>query len=206
MITAIATEATFCEYETDGGVGSTTAAIMVDAAWKLVDEIGRATGLDGPTVFMGWSLGATKALGIASAHPERAAGLVILDVDFPVDFFTACPTWGHTDADCDAEYGQDKEAKDTDGAVAAAVRPMPGIPIKLVTAMLVPDCSEPAGGDPLRYQELRAPDCAALSVAIADRMQRQWAEALAAPDTIDTMPEKTPVSYTHLTLPTKRIV
>ena len=144
---------------------------------------------------MGWSLGATKALGVASAHPERAAGLVILDVDFPVDFFTACPTWGHTDADCDAEYGQDKEAKDTDGAVAAAVRPMPGTPVKLVTAMLAPDCSEPAGGDPLRYQELRAPDCAALSVAIANRMQRQWAEALGP------QVEQVRVAATHGSLP-----
>ncbi len=62
----------------DDGVGPTTAAIIVDDAWKLVDEIGRATGLDGPTIFMGWSLGATKALGVASAHPERATGLVIL--------------------------------------------------------------------------------------------------------------------------------
>jgi pimeloyl-ACP methyl ester carboxylesterase len=54
-----------------------------------VDDIGRvtdATGIERP-ILVGWSQGATLAVRYAAQHPERVAGLVLIDGAYPITMF-----------------------------------------------------------------------------------------------------------------------
>ena len=68
------------------GKSGTSADYSVQAA---VDDIGRvidATGIERP-ILVGWSLGATHAVRYAAQHPERVAGLVLIDGAYPITMF-----------------------------------------------------------------------------------------------------------------------
>jgi pimeloyl-ACP methyl ester carboxylesterase len=68
------------------GKSGTSADYSVQAA---VDDVGRvidATGIERP-VLVGWSYGATIAVRYAAQHPDRVAGLVLIDGAYPITMF-----------------------------------------------------------------------------------------------------------------------
>jgi len=143
-------------------------------------------------VFVGWSFGGTVALAEALAHPDTTAGLVILDTDWAMDFMPTCIASGRTKADCQAEYDEDIEAKSIEHGFVSTVKPIPDIPIQMVTAMKLGDCVDGAGEVTANIsgQELSAPDCATLAIKIADLAQRGWS-------TLGTQVKQVRVDATH---------
>lgn len=176
---------TACRYSRAGGGDSTpaerprTMASIVADAYRLLAGLKEKAGVSGPYVFAGWSLGGEVALAEALEHPEQTAGLVIMDTDFPALFMPACLKSGRTQADCQAEYDGDAEAKAMDLEVVPRIHPFPGIPIQLVTAMRPdPDCAKAPGANvvtaTIAGTTVTAPDCVALWVKIADRQFAGW--------------------------------
>ena len=118
-----------------------------------LDALLDAAGISDDLLLVGSSIGGHVALDWALHHPERTAGLVILDADWPTGElsrtlyreltksqrreFAAEDAW---DAASNVEHmpfadiGQETET---------AVRPLPGIPIRILTASLLPDCPFP---------------------------------------------------------------
>lgn len=180
-------ETTTCYYSRAGGRGSTrivgslmTRDQILDDAFTLLDTLRDEHGVDGPYIWVGWSFGGSVALMEALAAPDDSAGLVILDTDFPTDFLATCAASGRTDADCEAEYDGDREAKSIEADLVANLAPLPDIPLELVTALRLPDCHAEAGATSVSADIagviVTAPDCEALGVAIADKADADWGQ------------------------------
>lgn len=71
--------------ESPAAPGPRTTADQVDDVTQLLD----AAGIRAPIVIVGWSLGGWNAMVFADRHPDRVAGIVLLDVRPP----TASATW-----------------------------------------------------------------------------------------------------------------
>lgn len=187
FLEAIGRETTTCYYSRAGGHGSTrivgglmTRDQILDDAFTMLDTLRDERGVQGPYVWVGWSFGGSVALMEALHSPADSAGLVILDTDFPGDFLAQCAASGRTNADCQAEYEGDKEAKSIERDLVANLRPLPDIPLAMVTAMQLPDC-HPEAASPVVTANiggvvLTAPDCDALAVAIADKAKADWGQ------------------------------
>ena len=151
MSTTSARTTTVCHYSRAGGGSSSklptplTMASVVDDAYDLLGALETQAGVKGPYIFAGWSFGGAVALAEALEHPDRTAGLVILDTDFITDFMTSCADGGRTKADCQAEYDSDIEAKSIEHELVGTIKPLPDIPIKIVNAMVLSDCVDAPG-------------------------------------------------------------
>jgi pimeloyl-ACP methyl ester carboxylesterase len=145
--------------------------LMVDVVSDL-DRLLAAAGIKGKLLLVGASFGGLVALDYALTHPERAAGLVVLDTDWPTADRRRSPDKLVTPAQR-AEYIRldawdnppnieriDYQA--TNGEVEARVHPLPGIPVVAVTAARSFEC-----------EGLPAATCAR-NRAEATRLQRQW--------------------------------
>jgi len=158
----------------------------------LLATLHREAGIEGPYVFVGWSFGGHLALANALTHPDDTAGLVILDTDFDTDFLAECRDSGRTDADCHGEYDGDP-AYAIAAEVRAMLRPLPAVPLRLVTSLHLPDC-DPARPDSLRAgimgRTVEAQDCATLATKIADLQLKGWR-------TINPAVEQTRVETDH---------
>ena len=184
LVDDVAHITTVCLYSRAGAEGSSSvthprawAEVLGDAS-QLLAALHEQAAVDGPFIVVGWSLGGSIALGEVMADPSRVAGLVILDTDFPVDFLTVCQGDGRSKADCQAEYDGDLEAKAIEADIAHTVKPIPTIPVRVVTAMRAPDCVDPAAGDTLAWSiagvRLTARDCASIVAKVADKMAVDW--------------------------------
>ncbi len=155
-----------------------TRAQVVGDAYAMLDALHADHEVNGPYVFVGQSFGGSVALLEALEHPDRTAGMVILDTDFPADFVPACRASGHSAADCQANYVEDEDAKSLEKEILATVRPLPNIPISIVSAMELPDCHVESDGAPVTAEiggtDLKAPNCDALASAIADKQKADW--------------------------------
>ena len=174
---------TTCQYSRAGGgtstapAGTRTMAGLVDDVYAMLAALDQTAGVKGPYLFAGWSYGGTVALANALADPARTAGLVILDTGFPIDFLKLCAEAKRAKADCQAEYDGDIEAKAMEAELAPQIHPLPDIPMRIVTAMRLPEC------DPAKPQTLRtdidgvnvtAKDCPALANLFASSQKRDW--------------------------------
>jgi len=182
--TSLARLATVCTYSHAGHGSSpasepiTWAGVLGDADAVLAGVRAKA-GINGPYLFVGWSFGGEVALGEAVEDLSRTAGLVILDTDFPVDFIPTCEATGESKADCQADYNSDLEAKRIEDDLVKTIKPLPNIPIELVSAIRPPyDCAVAPGASALTQnietKVISAPDCKALLRAIADYDLTQW--------------------------------
>lgn len=183
FVDALGAKTTTCLYSRAGGEGSTplaglqTRAQLVHDADTLLDALRQDHAVHGPYVLVGWSFGGSVALAEALEHPDTTAGIVILDTDFPSNFMPACRASGRSAKDCRATYEEDEEAKSIEKDIVARVHPLPNIPIAVVSAMQLPDCTE--GGTTtltadIAGTEVTAPNCKALAVAIADKQRADW--------------------------------
>jgi pimeloyl-ACP methyl ester carboxylesterase len=184
LISDLAEITTVCRYSRAGAEGSSPAQrprawadVLADAD-QLLAGLHDVAGVDGPYIFLGWSLGGSFALGEVVEDPSRVAGMVILDTDFPVDFLAVCPLTGRSKADCQAEYDGDLEAKLIEGGIARSIKPLPNIPVRVITAMRNPECLDPAPGATLTASiggvQLTAKDCASMIEKVADKMATDW--------------------------------
>jgi len=184
LISDLADITTVCRYSRAGATGSSTAPrprhwadVLADAD-QLLAGLHDEAGVSGPYIYLGWSLGGSFALGEVMEDPSRVAGLVILDTDFPVDFLAVCPLSGRSKAECRAEYDGDLEAKLIEAGIAKSIKPLPMIPVRVLTAMRNPDCLDPAPGATLSTSiagvQLTAKDCASMSTKVADKMAADW--------------------------------
>ena len=173
-----------CAYSRAGGYGSTpvegnlTREVIVHDAVTLVERLHQQYGVSGPYLLVGWSFGGSVILAEALAHPEPAAGLVVLDTDFPRDYMKVCAASGRRERECRQSYDEDKEAKSIEKDVADRVHPLPDIPITEVSAMHLDDCSTAPGTDSVSYEAggvvLTASDCEALATKIAEKNFKDW--------------------------------
>lgn len=181
----LALHATVCRYSHRGGEGSSEApdpltwATVLGDANALLETVRTEAGIEGPYVFVGWSFGGEVALGEAVAHRDETKGLVILDTDFPRDFMTQCVGAGRSEADCQAEFDSDREAKAIEVDMVKSFAPIPEIPILLVSAIRPsPDCAVEPGASGVSYgmagQEITAPDCDTLLQKVADAGLADW--------------------------------
>ena len=126
---------------------------------------------------MGWSFGGAVALADALAHPDQTKGLVILDTDFIVDFVKTCLAAGRAKADCQKEYDDDIDAKSLETELVKTIHPLPGVPLRIVSALQFPEC-DPANPDSLHVsisgRDVTAKDCATLARKIAALQQQGW--------------------------------
>jgi thioesterase domain-containing protein len=181
-LAAHTTVCTYSHYGADGnppdGETLTFAGILSDADGVLAAMKAQA-GINGPYVFVGWSFGGEVALGEVTEDLTRTAGFVILDTDLPRDFRVACAAAGRTPADCQAEFDGDREAKQLELAIVAGIKPIPRIPVALVSAMQPgPDCAPAPGASEVTYSmggtPISAPDCVTLLQRIADEDLADW--------------------------------
>ena len=184
LIEDLAQISTVCLYSRGGAEGSST--VPHPRAWsdvlgdadQLLAALHEQAAVDGPYIFVGWSLGGSIALGEVMADTSRVAALVILDTGFPVDFLEVCPQAGRSMADCQAEYDGDLEAKAIEADIAKTVVPIPKIPVRDFTAMQAPDCVDPAPGASLTWSisgvQLTARDCASMLAKVADKAAVDW--------------------------------
>jgi pimeloyl-ACP methyl ester carboxylesterase len=178
---------TTCLYSRAGGNGSDppavrppTMASVTSDAFEVVELAKAMAGVEGPYVFVGWSLGGSVALADALARPDQTVGVVILDTDFPTDFMAACKANGDSLEFCRSEYDGDIDAKFMETEIAHAVHPL-DVPAVLVTAMDYPDCRDsPAAtlSANIAGTTVVGADCAGLAAAIADKQIADWAAAL----------------------------
>jgi pimeloyl-ACP methyl ester carboxylesterase len=175
---------TVCWYSRGGGEGSSTVphprawADVLGDADQLLDALHEQAAVDGPYIFLGWSMGGSIALGEVMEDPSRVAALVILDTDFPVDFLVACPASGRSKAACQADYEADLEAQAIGADIAHTIVPIPGTPVRIFTAMQDPNCSDPAPGQTLTWGiagvQLTATSCASMLIKVADKQAAEW--------------------------------
>jgi pimeloyl-ACP methyl ester carboxylesterase len=184
FVTKLAKTTTTCLYSRAGGNGSTPVAglltrqIVVDDAFTLLDVLHRDYGVSGPYLLVGWSFGGSVVLAEALEHPELTVGLVILDTGFPADFLKVCPLSGRSKEECQAEYAGDEEAKSIEKQIVDRLHPLPDLPVSIVSAMQLPDCSVAPGATSVTTDVsgvlLTAPDCDALASLIADKELNDW--------------------------------
>ncbi len=145
--------------------------LMVDVANDL-EAVLSAADIDGPLLLVGASFGGVAALHFALTHPNRTAGLVILDTDWPTTDFSLTSDKFLPAALLAEIRAQDRwDAADnieridyqaTTAEVAAAFHPLPDIPIIVLTALRSIDCFERS-----------AAECASVR-AENTRLQGQW--------------------------------
>jgi pimeloyl-ACP methyl ester carboxylesterase len=181
----IAKLTTVCEYSHAGGQGSsdavepiTWANVLADADAVLAAMHSKA-GIGGPYVFVGWSFGGEVALGEAVENPSRTAGLVILDTDFPIDSMKQCLASGRAQASCQADFDSDLEAKVIEVDLVKSIKPLPGVPIAIVSALRPsPDCTVAPGASAttagIEGVTITAADCPSLMEGIASYDLTQW--------------------------------
>jgi pimeloyl-ACP methyl ester carboxylesterase len=149
----------------------------VDDAFAMLAALKDTTGVPGPYVLVGWSFGGEVALAEALAHPDETKGLVILDTDFVVDFMKTCLAAGRTKDDCQHEYDDDVDAKTLETELLKTIRPLPAIPLRIVSAMQFPEC-DPAKPDSLHAniggKDVSAQDCATLASKVAGLQHQGW--------------------------------
>lgn len=93
------------------GHGDATALADLDL-WSTASHLARAIGptLDGPSVWLGYSMGARVALHVALSHPELVSGLVLIGGTAGIDDTTAGTEHGQNgEADQNGETGQNGE-------------------------------------------------------------------------------------------------
>ena len=178
---------TTCLYSRAGGPGSSeplSRPVSMDDvtsdAFEVLELAGAKAGIEGPYVFVGWSLGGSVALANALTRPDQTVGLALIDSGLPQDFMKNCAADGRTKADCQAEYDGDIDAKFFETEIAKATRPL-DLPAVFVTAMEYPDCVDaPAATQSanLSGTTVVAPDCAGLAVVIADHTIAAWKAVL----------------------------
>ena len=150
FVSQLAAATTTCLYSRAGGTGSSplghpsTMAEVTSDAFELLDFVKAKAGVEGPYVFVGWSLGGSVALGEALTRPNETVGVAILDTDFPLDFLPFCAAQGRTKEDCQAEFDGDIDARLMESEIARAVHPLDIAGI-LVSAMEYPDCVDTPG-------------------------------------------------------------
>jgi len=186
FVKQLAQKTTVCQYSRAGGQGSSpidgllTRQEIVDDAFALLDILRRDHGVWGPYLIVGGSFGGSVALAEALEHPELMAGLVILDTDFPSDFLAACALSGRSEGECQADYLGDEEAKSIEKDIVARLQPLPDLPVSIVSAMQLPDCSLAPGATSVTADIagtiLTAPNCDALAAAIADKQLADWGQ------------------------------
>ena len=185
FVNELAATTTTCLYSRAGGSGSTplghppSMAEVTSDAFELLDLARAKAGVEGPYLFVGWSLGGSVALGVALTRPDQTVGVAILDTDFPVDFLPFCAALGRTKADCQAEFDGDIDARLMESGIARAVHPL-DIPAILITAMDYPDCIDTPGATfsaSISGLILVAGTCAGLATAIADKQVADWPAA-----------------------------
>lgn len=180
-------QTTTCLYSRAGGSGSSEPshrpASMADVtgdAFELLELAKAKAGVEGPYIFVGWSLGGSVALGEALARPDQTVAVAILDTDFPRDSLKVCAAQGRPKADCQAEYEADIDARFMEREIAKAVHPL-DLPAILITAMEYPECIESPSATlsaEISGVTIVAADCAGLAAAIADKQMTDWPEAL----------------------------
>jgi pimeloyl-ACP methyl ester carboxylesterase len=193
FVNELGTTTTTCLYSRAGGRGSSEPAerpVSMDDvtsdAFELLALAKAKAGVEGPYIFVGWSLGGSVALGDALARPDQTVGIAILDTDFPADGLALCKASGRPAADCQAEYEDDIDARFMEMQIAHAVHPL-DIPAVLVTAMEYPECVETPGATlsaDISGATIVADTCAGLAAAIADKQFQDWPAAL--PEIVQT--------------------
>jgi pimeloyl-ACP methyl ester carboxylesterase len=178
---------TTCLYSRAGGRGSSappesprTMAGVTSDAFEVLELAEAKADIQGPYIFVGWSLGGSVALANALARPDQTVGVAILDTDFPSDFMAACAADGRAVDDCQAEFDLDIEAKFMETEIARAVQPL-DIPAKLVTAMLRPDCANRPSATlsvNVAGTTVVGANCTELAAAVADKQIDDWKTAL----------------------------
>jgi pimeloyl-ACP methyl ester carboxylesterase len=172
---ALAAKTRTCTYDR-AGLGASDPSpyrrrLMVDVVTDL-DHLLAAAGIKGELLLVGASFGGLVVLDFALTHPERTAGLVVLDTDWPTADRRRSPDKLITPAQR-AEYIRldawdnppnieriDYQA--TNGEVERRVHPLSGIPVVIVTAAQSFDC-----------EGLTEAVCTR-NRAEATRLQRQW--------------------------------
>ena len=193
FVNELGTKTTTCLYSRAGGSGSTplndgppTMASVTGDAFELLDYAKAKARIEGPYVFVGWSLGGSVALGEALTRPDQTVAVAILDTDFPLDFLPFCAAQGRTREDCQAEFDGDIEARLMESEIAREVHPL-DIPAILLTAMDYPECVDTPGATlsaSISGVTVVAGDCASLATAIADKQGHDWPQAF--PEIVQT--------------------
>jgi pimeloyl-ACP methyl ester carboxylesterase len=187
---------TTCLYSRAGGPGSSeplSRPVSMDDvtsdAFEVLELAGAKAGVEGPYVFVGWSLGGSVALANALTRPDQTVGLALIDSGLPQDFMKNCAADGRTKADCQAEYDGDIDAKSFETEIAKATHPL-DLPAVLVTAMEYPECVDSPSATQsanLSGTTVVAMDCAELAVVIADHTIAAWKAVL--PEIVETRVE-----------------
>lgn len=185
FVIQLAATTTTCLYSRAGGSGSSplehppTMAEVTSDAFGLLDFVKAKAGVEGPYLFVGWSLGGSVALGEALTRPDQTVGVAILDTDFPLDFLPFCAAQGRTKEDCQAEFDGDIDARLMESEIARVVHPL-DIPAILISAMDYPDCEDTPGATlsaSISGVTIVAGSCASLAAAIADKQFADWPAA-----------------------------
>jgi pimeloyl-ACP methyl ester carboxylesterase len=144
--------------------------MMVDVGHDL-DALLAAAKVEGRLLLVGTSFGGQVVLDWALHHPSRAAGLVILDTDWPTGDIQRTPARYQPAAQTAEEMAKDVwnapdnveniDYQATGPETEAAFRKLPGIPIRILSA------SESAECDPAQAA------CRRLRAA-AVQLQKQW--------------------------------
>ncbi|HEX5015170.1 MAG TPA: alpha/beta hydrolase [Candidatus Limnocylindrales bacterium] len=186
FVDRLAARTTTCLYSRAGGTGSSAPAVrpptmdsVTSDAVEVLELAKTKAGVEGPYIWVGWSLGGSVALAEALSRPDQTVGVAILDTDFPADFVRACLADGRSQDDCQAEFDDDIDAKFMETEIAQAVKPL-DVPAVLVTAMTYPECFDSPSATlsaNIAGTTVVAPDCATLAAAIADKQAADWPAA-----------------------------
>ena len=178
---------TTCLYSRAGGPGSSeprkrpvSMDDVTSDAFEVLELARTKAGVEGPYVFVGWSLGGSVALANALTRPDQTVGLALLDSGLPEDFMKNCAADGRTKDDCQAEFDGDIDAKFFETQIAKATHPL-DLPAVFVTAMEYPDCVDSPSATQsanLSGTTVVAADCDELAVAIADHTIAAWKAVL----------------------------
>ncbi len=187
FVSKLGSQTTTCLYSRAGGPGSSppkqrpvSMDDVTSDAYEVLALAKAKDGVEGPYVFVGWSLGGSVAIANALARPDQTVGMAILDSDFPGDFLAVCAAQGHTAAECQAEFEADIDALFMEGEIARAVHPL-DLPAVLVTAMEYPECEDLPSATlsaSVAGTTVVAANCAGLASAIADLQIARWRAAL----------------------------
>jgi pimeloyl-ACP methyl ester carboxylesterase len=151
LLDGLAELATTCAYSRAGGTGSTraerprTLESMLSDHQQMVDQLVANGVIEPPFILAGHSLGATLALAEAMSRLEDTAGLVISDGGYPSESAEAalahCIDLGFGAENCQSFIEDDKEALDIGIAAAALARPVPDLPVAVISSLdPSPDC------------------------------------------------------------------